>query len=206
MRNRDPDVPHGVHDPRLPSAHGSRGGGGSRAIRPRRAVPFARTGIRIRDGGRSPGGRMTPAALIFDFDGVILDSVEIKTEAMRRLFAAEGPEDLAEIIALHRRLGGISRYRKFGLIYADILRRPLDRKKSAELGRRFEVLVADGVKSCGEIRGARAVLESYAGRTPLFVVSGTPQQELLASAHGRGLDHYFAELHGSPPGKPEILG
>ncbi len=148
---------------------------------------------------------MSPDALIFDFDGVILDSVEIKTEAMRRLFAAETPEHVAEIVALHRRFGGFSRYRKFELIYSDILRRPLTPEHSAELGRCFEDLVADAVANCGEIRGARAVLERYCGRTPLFVVSGTPEDELRRIARTRGLDRYFVELHGSPRSKPDIL-
>jgi beta-phosphoglucomutase-like phosphatase (HAD superfamily) len=145
------------------------------------------------------------AALIFDFDGVILDSVEIKTQAMRRLFAAERPEHLADILDLHRRLGGISRYRKFELIHADILRRPLTPQASAELGRRFEAIVAESVMTCREIPGARMVLDSHHGRIPLFVASGTPEEELRRITAVRGLDRYFVEVHGSPRGKPEIL-
>ncbi|HVX92313.1 MAG TPA: HAD family hydrolase [Xanthobacteraceae bacterium] len=148
---------------------------------------------------------MTPAALIFDFDGVILDSVGIKTQAMRRLFAAERPDHLADILDLHRRLGGISRYRKFDLIHSDILRRPLTPEASADLGRRFEALVAEGVLTCREIPGARMVLESHAGRIPLFVASGTPEEELRRITAVRGLDRYFVEIHGSPRGKPDIL-
>jgi phosphoglycolate phosphatase len=143
--------------------------------------------------------------MIFDFDGVILDSVSIKTDAMRQLFASERPEDIEAILALHLRLGGVSRFRKFELIYSDILQRPLSAEISAELGRRFEVLAFEAIVRCPEIPGARAFLQDYAEKIPLFVISGTPEEELWRIARARSVDGYFVEMHGSPRGKTEIL-
>jgi phosphoglycolate phosphatase len=59
--------------------------------------------------------------------------------------------------------------------------------------------------ACREIPGARAALEAHAGRTPLFVVSGTPEEELVRIATARDLDRYFISIHGSPRTKTEIL-
>jgi len=148
---------------------------------------------------------MKPAAMIFDFDGVILDSVSIKTDAMRRLFASERPEHVEAIVALHMRHGGFSRYRNFEMVHADILKRPLTAEASAELGRQFESLVLDAIMRCAEIPGVRAVLEAHAGKVPLFVASGTPDEELKRIAAARGLDRYFSEMHGSPRTKIEII-
>ena len=36
--------------------------------------------------------------IIFDFDGVILESAEIKTVAFRRLFEDDYPEEVEEIV------------------------------------------------------------------------------------------------------------
>ena len=48
-------------------------------------------------------------ALLFDFDGVILESADIKTDAFRELFADQ-PAHVEEIVALHQRYGGVSRH------------------------------------------------------------------------------------------------
>jgi beta-phosphoglucomutase-like phosphatase (HAD superfamily) len=50
--------------------------------------------------------------IIFDFDGVILESVTVKTEAFRELFSSE-PDCPDEIVEFHKRNGGMSRYDKF---------------------------------------------------------------------------------------------
>jgi beta-phosphoglucomutase-like phosphatase (HAD superfamily) len=59
-------------------------------------------------------------AIIFDLDGVLIESAEIKTDAFRMLFA-DYPDRLPEIIAYHQRNAGISRYNKFRYFYEKIL-------------------------------------------------------------------------------------
>ena len=61
----------------------------------------------------------TLKAIIFDFDGVICESVEAKTEAFRKVFL-DYPEHLDEIIAYHMTQGGVSRYIKFEYIFREI--------------------------------------------------------------------------------------
>ena len=59
-------------------------------------------------------------AILFDFDGVIVDSVEIKTEAFRDLFRQESADDLERILDYHKAHGGISRVKKIEYFYANI--------------------------------------------------------------------------------------
>jgi phosphoglycolate phosphatase-like HAD superfamily hydrolase len=148
---------------------------------------------------------MTPNAIFFDFDGVILDSAGIKTEAFRRLFA-EFSDQVDAIVALHVRHSGVSRYRKFEMIYEEILEAPLSKEERVRLGRHFELLVTDAVLGCPEVPGALSVLRKFCGEVPLFVVSGTPEDELRRIVSLRGLDFYFAQVCGSPFSKTEILG
>ena len=60
-------------------------------------------------------------AIIFDFDGVIADSNNIKTDAFVKLF--EGyPSNIKEMIRMfHLQNGGMSRFDKFRYIYANII-------------------------------------------------------------------------------------
>jgi beta-phosphoglucomutase-like phosphatase (HAD superfamily) len=143
-------------------------------------------------------------AVFFDFDGVILESVDIKTAAFKALFADE-PAHLDAIVALHQRHGGVSRFVKFEMIYRDILKRPLSAECLTKLGRKFEGLVLDAVAACPMVRGAQAVLDCLRGRVPMIVVSGTPEDELVDIVRRRELDHYFVSVHGSPRTKASII-
>lgn len=143
-------------------------------------------------------------AVVFDFDGVILESVDVKSEAFRALFA-EYPAQIDAITDLHERHGGISRYVKFEMIYRDILRQPLAPARKDELGRRFEQLVVERVLCCAMVPGAREVLDGLHGRVAMAVVSGTPDAELETIIARRSLATYFAEVHGGSREKRAII-
>jgi len=147
---------------------------------------------------------VTLAAIVLDFDGTVLESVDTKTRAFRTLFA-DRPELVDRIVALHLRHGGRSRFEKFGMIYDDILREPRPADGFAALARRFEALVRDEVVACPFVPGADAFLDFWSSRLPLVLVSGTPDEELKSIVGDRRLTAHFDEIHGSPPGKDEIL-
>ncbi|MBT7943942.1 MAG: HAD family hydrolase [Alphaproteobacteria bacterium] len=147
---------------------------------------------------------MTFKAIAFDFDGVILESVSIKTEAMATLFA-EHKEHLDAIIAIHETHAGFSRYIKFDMIYRDVLKISLAPEVRAELGRTLSDLVLEKVLACPFVAGALEFLKAHHEATPLFVISGTPDEELLTITSERELAPYFSGVYGSNRGKPEIL-
>ncbi len=147
---------------------------------------------------------MTFKGIAFDFDGVILESVAIKTEAMAALFA-DHQDHLDEIVDIHENHAGFSRFIKFDMIYRDVFKMPLTPETRAELGRRFSELVLEKVLACPFVAGAREFLEARHETTPLFVISGTPDEELLTITSERGLSPYFTGIYGSDLGKPEIL-
>ncbi len=143
-------------------------------------------------------------AIFFDFDGVILESVDIKGEAFRDLFAHE-ESNLQQIVDLHYSQGGMSRYRKFEIIYNDILDRPLSKEQKEILGKRFAELVVQKVIACPFVSGAYEFLTEHYMENKLFIVSGTPDQELQDIVCRRDLDRYFIEIHGAPRNKTEIV-
>jgi len=64
-------------------------------------------------------------AIIFDFDGVLVESVDIKTKAFAGLFEHEGDSIVRRVVAYHIKNAGVSRFEKFRHIYKEMLDREL---------------------------------------------------------------------------------
>lgn len=143
-------------------------------------------------------------AIIFDFDGVIVESAEIKTEAFKELFA-DFPQKIKEIVHYHQVNAGISRYVKFQHIYEKILGKCLPKNTETELGRCFSQIVWQKILKAPFVAGAKEFLETYKNKYQFFIASGTPEEELLNIIKAKGLQGYFKEIHGSPKKKADII-
>ena len=143
-------------------------------------------------------------AVIFDFDGVILESADIKTQAFLDLFA-DYPEHREAILRHHLDNLGISRFRKFEWIYSKLFGRTLEENESRHLGEAFSSIVLGKILTCAYVPGAIDCLDALKGSLALFVASGTPQQELELIIEKRGLTSFFTEIWGTPATKVEIV-
>ena len=143
-------------------------------------------------------------AIIFDFDGVICESIEVKKEAFRKLFL-DYPEHLEEIVDYHMANGGLSRYKKFEYIYQKILKKDLSEEKSQELGRKFSEYGVEDVIASDFVIGAEEFLKKYSQRLSLFIASGTPEEEMVMIAKSRRLEVFFKGVYGSPKTKSEMV-
>jgi len=143
-------------------------------------------------------------AIVLDFDGVVLESANIKTRAFAALFA-DHAEHVDEIVDLHIRLAGVSRYDKFRMIYDDILGLPLTDAEMDELGERFSAIALEQVLTCEFVTGARDFLANRSAQHMLFVASGTPEEELHHIVGERGLTEFFTGVYGTPATKGEIV-
>jgi HAD superfamily hydrolase (TIGR01549 family) len=144
-------------------------------------------------------------AIILDFDGVILESMDIKTNAFKELFK-DYPEHLDAIVDYHIKNGGVSRYKKFSYIYSNILKLPLDENKLKELGKEFSHLVLQEMLRCPFVHGVHDFLDDNSKKVGIFIASGTPQEELHLIVNERGLSDYFKGVYGTPALKTEIIG
>ncbi len=145
-------------------------------------------------------------AVVFDFDGVILESAEVKTDAFVELYAEHGADVVAQVRAHHLANLGISRFKKFAWIAEHVLRGPLTEEASAALGVRFSDLALAKVLAAPFVPGAEDALAAVAALgLPMFVASGTPVDELRMIVERRGLGGWFREVHGAPREKPEVL-
>ena len=143
-------------------------------------------------------------AVIFDFDGVIAESMDVKTEAFRELFK-EYPENIDEIERFHLDNGGMSRYDKFRYIYGNILKEGLSEERFNELCLAFHNLVVDKVVEVPFVKGAKDVLDYCLGKYPMYIVSGTPEDEMREIVRRKALEKYFISVYGSPDSKAKLI-
>ena len=145
-------------------------------------------------------------AVVFDFDGVLTESVDIKTRAYARLFKEEGEEVVSEFIDFHLKNGGISRFKKIKFFYRDILHRPLSEGKFQELCAQYSRLVVDEVVAAPWVDGAKKFLTRNKKKYTFAIISGTPEDEIKEIVLRRGMNHFFNSVRGSPKSKVILLG
>jgi beta-phosphoglucomutase len=135
--------------------------------------------------------------VILDFDGVILESVSVKTEAFRSLFSF-APDHMDEIVQFHIENGGMSRFDKFRHIYTTILKEDPPQDKFDALSCRFSELVEEAVANTSFVNGAPEFLEFASKRFSLYIVSATPEDELKRIVARIGIEGFFQGICGSP--------
>lgn len=145
------------------------------------------------------------AAVIFDFDGVLVESTDVKTEAFAALYHQYGDEVVRKTVAYHLEHAGISRYVKFRHLHQTLLGITLSDAEVASLGEQFSRLVIDAVVAAPWVPGSREFVEKYCETLPLFIASGTPDDELRTIVARRGMKRFFRSTHGVPATKGEIV-
>ncbi len=143
--------------------------------------------------------------IFFDFDGVIVESLDIKTSAFRKLFLAEGDSVADAVAAYHEAHTGVSRFDKFKYIYREILRRPLDENTFAMLCNKFSELVMEEVIQAPYVAGALEFLTHYACQYRCVIVSATPQPEIETILSRRGIGNFFQRVFGAPTPKKDAV-
>ncbi len=144
-------------------------------------------------------------AIVFDFDGVLVESVDIKTQAFVELYRPYGEAITKEVAAYHLAHGGVSRYEKFRHFHGTLIGKDLGEEEEAQLAARFSSLVEDLVVAAPWVSGAREFVAKYHQRLPLHIASATPTDELMRIINRRGVRAQFLTVAGAPQPKRAIL-
>lgn len=143
--------------------------------------------------------------VFFDFDGVLVDSVEVKTNAFVALYEPFGDRVMEEVRAYHLANAGVSRYDKFRHWQRTLVNGPDDDATIEALAARFGDEVKKQVIAAPEIPGASDALNRLAKLWPLFVTSATPQNELQDIIAARKMNQNFTAIFGSPCSKSDAI-
>jgi HAD superfamily hydrolase (TIGR01549 family) len=146
--------------------------------------------------------------LVFDCDGVLLDSNRIKTDAFYQSTRSFGDTAARAMVDYHVVNGGVSRYAKFKYFLKHIV--PVaaphrEHKGIEQLLAQYAAAVKQGLLECA-IADSLSELREQTKGARWMIVSGGDQAELREVFVTRGIADWFdGGIFGSPDAKPEIL-
>ena len=140
--------------------------------------------------------------IIWDFDGVIVNSEKIRVSGFRYALRSFSEEQVEKFIKYHIANGGLSRYHKIDYFFTDILSEPA-------LDHLIETLLEDYSTYCLNHLGNKdqlitsnvEFLESHQNKYTMFLVSASDGDELKVLANRLGIQSLFREIKGSPTTK-----
>ena len=143
-------------------------------------------------------------ALVFwDFDGVIKESVEVKTSAFEALFRSHG-SDVAARVREHNERNGGSRFEKIPL-YLGWAGVPVTDALVADYCRQFSDLALRGVIEAAWVPGVREYLERHRDHQDFVLLTATPQDEIEQILDELDLARYFGAVFGAPTPKSSAI-
>ncbi|MCP4608397.1 MAG: HAD family hydrolase [Planctomycetes bacterium] len=147
---------------------------------------------------------MTIKTIVLDFDGVIVESEEIKNQAFRDLFS-NYPQYVDQIMSYHLAHKTTSRYEKFEYIVTQILGEVYDKARASAIDSRFSPFIRQRIIECPYVPGAKDFLDYFSSTVPLYLVSATPQEELGIIIESRTIDRRFKGVYGNPWQKTDAI-
>jgi len=148
---------------------------------------------------------MKPKVIIYDFDGVICDSVHVKTQAFVELYKDYGMDIQNKVKNYHIAHGGISRFEKIRYFQTELLNQVPDEETVSLMANRFADLVKEKVIASPYILGAKEFIEKNKNSSLQFICTGTPETEIIEIASRREIHNLFTGLYGAPKTKEFII-
>jgi phosphoglycolate phosphatase len=145
--------------------------------------------------------------IILDFDGVILDSVALKTELFVRCYEKQASnEQKAAISDYQSRNGGIGRRDKFEYFERVVFEREPTPESVARLSQLYSEMLEGQIRACSLLPGAIEFLDRRVSEDiSLYLVSGTLHSDLSRILIERDLTKYFKQIIGSPTRKSDAF-
>lgn len=145
-----------------------------------------------------------PNVIFWDFDGVILDSNEIRDHGFLKCLEEYPEEQVNQLMDYHRLNGGFSRYVKFKYFFEEIRNEQISLEEVDNWAQRFsKIVLKELVNPELLIQENLYYIKENHQSIKMHVVSGSDQNELRYVCSQLGIDHYFQSIHGSPKPKKD---
>jgi len=142
--------------------------------------------------------------ILFDFDGVIINSNKVKDQAFRYIFDKIDPVFVEEFMLYHRSNGSKSRFEKIEYFHKKILNQKLDDFQRNFYLKKFSNYTLSRLTNKSLLISETLDFIRKNRSYNYHIVSGTFIQDLVFLCEKLGINKYFKSIEGSPTIK-EIL-
>lgn len=143
--------------------------------------------------------------IIFDFDGVILDSMPIRTEGFKKIFENYDNKKVEELISFHLINGGLSRFVKIKYFFEELLETSISEEEINFFVDKYSKIMKE--KLINEKYLIRETVDFIKNNNniKMFIASGSEEKELRLINESLQLSKYFLGIFGSPKNKIDIV-
>jgi phosphoglycolate phosphatase-like HAD superfamily hydrolase len=139
--------------------------------------------------------------IIYDFDGVIAQSVKVKTDAFATIYSKYGDKIVNKVINHHEANGGVSRFDKIKFYHESFLKKDVTDEEIKIIANKFSKLVIKKVINAPYVEGVLNHIKDSYKKYKLFISTGTPKDEIDKILIARRINNYFTQVFGSPENK-----
>ena len=144
--------------------------------------------------------------IIFDFDGVIIDSMSIRADGVREVFCNYDKNLVEEFVEYYKYNAGLSKFSKIKYFYNSILKKNISEEKVNEYSDQLskimkkklilkEVLIKDTVD----------FIKCNYKKYNMSIASGSEEKELNYLCEQLEIKKYFRGIYGAPLHKNDIV-
>jgi len=144
--------------------------------------------------------------ILWDFDGVILDSMPVREYGFRKIFEDYDELLVRKLLNYHNENGGLSRYVKIRYFFEVLLNKTISEKQVLEFADKFSIIMKKELTNKKYLitETCRFIEENYS-KYNFHIVSGSDEKELQYLCKELGLEQYFLSINGSPTPKNNLV-
>jgi phosphoglycolate phosphatase-like HAD superfamily hydrolase len=144
--------------------------------------------------------------ILWDFDGVILNSNPARTLGFKKVLEDFPNDQVEKLLDFHNKNGGLSRYVKFRYLYEVIRGEEVDEHRIQDLANQFSLIMKQILTNPQLlIQDSVFFIQQNCSQIQMHIVSGSDHQELRFLCEKLGISNCFKSISGSPTPKTELV-
>lgn len=144
--------------------------------------------------------------ILFDFDGVILDSMPVREYGFRKIFEKYNNDLVEKLLKYHNKNGGLSRYVKIRYFYEELLNKIISDDEVDSIAEKFSIIMRAKLtnKKYLILETVNFISNNHL-KYNLHIVSGSDEKELRYLCRELEVEKYFKSIYGSPTHKNNLV-
>ena len=144
--------------------------------------------------------------ILWDFDGVILDSMPVREYGFREIFKEYDADLVVKLLKFHNENGGLSRYVKIRYFYEELLKQNISDDEVNILAEKFsQIMKKELVNKKYLISETVTFISQNYQNYNFHIVSGSDGKELKYLCKELEISKYFKTIYGSPTSKNKLV-